>query len=90
MLNSPGTEAPCPKNNRSKEDPPIMITTEMANKALRKMNIEIVLVGGNDIILAIPHLVNRIIADGKIPNYWSLSHIINCYEGKGDTLLRGN
>ena len=62
----------------------------MANKALRKMNIEIILVGGNDIILAITHLVNCIIADDKIPNGCSLSLIINWYEGKGDILLRGN
>ena len=89
-MHSPGRVAPCLKNYRSKEGPPIMITTEMANKALRKMNIEIILVGGNDIILAITHLVNCIIADDKIPNGCSLSLIINWYEGKGDILLRGN
>ena len=49
-----------------------------------------ILVGDDDIILAITHLINCIIADNKIPDDWCLSYIINCYKGKGDALLRGN
>ena len=54
------------------------------------MNVEMILVGGGDIILAITHFINCIIAEHKIPDDWCLSYIINCYEGKGDALLRGN
>ena len=42
------------------------------------LNVEMILVGGNGIILAITHLVNYIVAEGKIPNDWSLLYIINC------------
>ena len=81
--------------------PPIRITNEMVSEALSKMkkgkatgpsglNVEIILAGGDDIILAITHLINCIIADNKIPDDWCLSYIINCYKGKGDALLRGN
>ena len=54
------------------------------------LNVEMNLVGGNDIILAITHLVNWVVAEGKIPNDWSFSYIINCYTGKVDALLRVN
>ena len=53
------------------------------------LNVEMVLVGGNDIILAITHLLNCLVAKGKIPNDWSLLYLINCYKDK-DVLLRGN
>ena len=80
---------------------PVKITAEMGSKALRKMktgkaagpsglNVEMIFVGGNDIILTITHLVNCIVAEGKIPNDWSLPYLINCYKGKGDALLRVN
>ena len=46
--------------------------------------------GGNDIILAITHVINCIITENKITDDWCLSYIINCYKGKGDALLRGN
>ena len=83
------------------QGPAICITNEMVIKALTKMkkgkaagpsglNVEMILVGGNDIILVITHLVNCVVAYGKIPSYWSLSYIISCYKGKGDALLRGN
>ena len=49
-----------------------------------------ILVGDDDIILAITHLINCIIADNKIPDDWCLSYIINCYKGKEDALPRGN
>ena len=49
-----------------------------------------ILVGGDDIILAITHVINCIIAENKIPDDWCLSYIINCYKGKEDALLRGN
>ena len=81
--------------------PPIRITNEMVSEALSKMkkekatgpsglNVEMILAGGDDIILAITHPVNCIVADNKIPDDWCLSYIINCYKGKGDALLRGN
>ena len=83
------------------QGPPIRITTEMVSKALTKMkkgqaadpsglNVEMILAGGNDIIMAITHLVNCIVAEGQIPNHWSLLYIINCSKGKGDVLLSGN
>ena len=49
-----------------------------------------ILAGGDDIIWAITHLINCIIAENKIPDGWCLSYIINFYKGKGDALLRGN
>ena len=54
------------------------------------LNVEMILGGGNDIILAIAHLINCIIAENKIPDNCCLSYIINCYKGKGDALMRGN
>ena len=53
-------------------------------------NAEMILTGGNDIILAITHLLNCIVGEGKITNDWSLSYIVNSYNNKGDALLRGN
>ena len=58
--------------------PLIRITTEMVSKELTKMNkrkavgpfglnVELILAGGNDIILAITHLVNCVVAEGKTP-----------------------
>ena len=55
----------------------------MISKALTKMkkgkaaspsglNVEMILVGGNDIILVVTNLVNCVVAEGKIPNDWSL------------------
>lgn len=52
--------------------------------------VEMILAGGEDIEKAIVHLVNCIVAQGKIPNDWSLSYILNCFKGKGDALERGN
>ena len=54
------------------------------------LNLEMILASGNDIILAIIHLKNNVVAEGKITNNWSLSYIINCYKYKGGVLLRGN
>ena len=54
------------------------------------INVEMILAGGEDINLANTHLVIYVVANGKIPNDWSLSYIINCYKGKGDSLVRGN
>ena len=54
------------------------------------LNVEMIIADGDDIILAITHLINCIIAEKKIPDDWCLSYIINCYKGKGDALLRGN
>ena len=57
------------------QGPPIRITTEMVSKALTKMkkghaagpsglNVEMILAGGNDIIVATTHLVNCVVAEG--------------------------
>ena len=54
------------------------------------LNLEMILASDNDIILAIIHLKNNVVAESKITNNWSLSYIINCYKYKGDVLLRGN
>ena len=80
-------EFPWDSNTLSQEQPfqgpPIKITTEMVNEALSKMkegkatgpsglNVEMILAGGDDIILAITHLINCIIAENKIPDDWCL------------------
>ena len=78
--------APYLRNNF--QGPPIRITIEMISKVLTKMkkgkaaspsglNVEMILVGGNDIILVVTNLVNCVVAEGKIPNDWSLQYIIN-------------
>ena len=83
------------------QGPPIRITTEMVSKAQSKMkkekaagpsglNVEMILMGGNCLTLAITYLVSCLVAECKTPNGWSLSYIINCFKGKGDVLLRGN
>ena len=77
MLSSPGTVTAC----LSFQGQPIKITTEMISDALSKMkkgkatgpfgvNVEMLLAGGHDIILAITHLINCIIAENKIPDDW--------------------
>ena len=41
----------------------------------------------------VPHLTklaNCIIFEEKIPEDWNMSHIINCFKGKGDPLVMGN
>ena len=61
------------------QGPPIRIITKMVSKALMKMkkgktvgpaglNVEMIVVGGTDIILAITYLINCVVAKGKIPN----------------------
>ena len=76
-------------------------TTEMVTKALVEMkkrkgtgtsglNVKMILSGAKDIIIAIVHHVNCVAAEAKFPNDWTLSYIINCYRGKGDTLLKDN
>ena len=98
-------EFPQDSNNLSQEqslqEPPVRITNEMVSEALSKMkkgkatvpsalNVQMILAGGDDIILVITHLINCINADNKIPDDWCLSQIINCCKGKADALLRGN
>ena len=96
MLSSPGTVKPWLKNSHFKDH-----LLGLPREALLKMkkgkatgpsglNVEMILAGGDDIILAITHLINCIIAENKIPDDWCLSYIINCYKGKGDALLRRN
>ena len=60
------------------QGPPIRIITKMVSKALMKMkgktvgpaglNVEMIVVGGTDIILATTYLINWVVAKGKIPN----------------------
>ena len=60
------------------QGPPIRIITKMVSKALMKMkgktvgpaglNVEMIVVGGTDIILATTYLINCVVAKGKIPN----------------------
>ena len=35
-------------------------------------------------------LFNKIVSEGKVPNDWLESIIVNCFKGKGDALERGN
>jgi len=44
------------------------------------------LAGGEDRLFTITHFVNSFVAEGRIPNDWSLSFVINCFKGEGDTL----
>lgn len=45
---------------------------------------------GPEMITSITTLANLIVREGVVPDDWNLSHIINCYKGKGDALERGN
>ena len=98
-------EFPCESSTLSEEQPsqapPIRITTDIVSEALPKMkkgkttgpsglNVKMILAGGDDIILAITHLINCIITENKIHDDWCLTYIFNCYKGKGDALLREN
>ena len=100
MLSSPGRVVPCLKNKHSKVLllglPPRWLAIS-TNEDEEKQGFWAIWFecwnypqGGSDIILAIIHLVNYIVAKGKIPNDWSLLYIINCYKGKGGSLLRGS
>ena len=83
------------------QGPSIKITTDMVSNALSLMKkgkaagpsgitVEMILAGGEVIVYAITHLINCVIAEGRIPHDWSRSYIINCFKGKGDALERAN
>ena len=52
--------------------------------------IEMIKADERETVIAISELVNLIIFEGKIPEDWKDSFIINYYKGKGDATDRGN
>ena len=79
------------------EGPAIKIVIEMVSKSINKMKagkaagpsgiiIEIIKVAGNGIINFITPLFNNTVYEGKVPNDWHLSYIINLVKGKEDAL----
>ena len=93
MLSSPGTVTPCLKNSYFKNHLLGLPLRWLVNHCRRwkkerllgtsGLNVEMILAGGDDIILAIPHLINCIIAENKIPDDWCLSYKVKemrCWE----------
>lgn len=83
------------------QGPPILISEEMVTTAINSMKknkaagpsgiaVEMIRAAGPSVLTMITNLVNLIIQEGKIPEEWNLSFIINYYKGKGDSLERGN
>ena len=81
--------------------PPIFITEEIICKAISQMKkvkatspsgviLEIILASQQHIVPHLTKLANYIVTEGKIPEDWNLSHIINCFKGKGDPLVMVN
>ena len=83
------------------QGPPLYINEDMIYKAISQMKkgkaagpsgavLEMLLVSKQHIIPHLTKLANAIISEGRIPKDWNLSHIINCFKGKGDPLSMGN
>ena len=83
------------------QGPALQITEAMVSSAMSAMKngkaagpsevvIEMVRAAGPAGVSSITALSNQIVFQNKIPDDWNLSHIINCYKGKGDALERGN
>ena len=81
--------------------PPIFITEEIICKAISQMKkvkatspsgvtLEIILASQQHIVPHLIKLANYIVTEGKIPEDWNLSHIINSFKGKGDPLVMVN
>ena len=71
------------------QGPPLYITEDMIYKAISRMKkgkaagpsgvvLEMLLVSKQHIIPHLTKLANAIISEGRIPEDWNLSHIINC------------
>ena len=52
--------------------------------------LEMILASQQHIVAHPEKLANNIVAEGKFPEDWNLSHIIKCFKGKGDPLVMGN
>ena len=83
------------------EGPPPPITDEMVVKALGKMKagkaagpsgivVEMLKSAGSKGIEYLRELIIAVVKNGKIPEDWEMSYILNLYKGKGDALNRGN
>ena len=88
-------------NEPAVHNPPIFISEEMTYQVISQMKkgkatgpsgvvLEMILASQGHILLDLTKLANNIVAKGKIPEDWNLSHIINCFKGKGDPLIMGN
>ena len=92
--------------NSLPDAPPVIgpappITDDMVIKALKKMKsgkasspsgiiVEMLKAAGKKGIDFLRELTTSVIMNGKIPEDWELSFILNLYKGKGDALDRGN
>ena len=88
------------------EAPPIsgafpQITDQMVIKALGKMKcgkaagpsgiiVDMLKAAGNDGIVFLRELIISVMMNGKIPEDWEMSYILNLYKGKGDALETGS
>ena len=81
--------------------PPPPITNEMVIKALGKMSsgkaagpsgivVEMIKAAGKKGIDFLRELTISVVVNGKIPEDWEMSFILNLFKGKGDALDRGN
>ena len=81
--------------------PPPPITNDMVSKALSRIKsgkaagpsgivIEMLKAAGLSGIEFLRELTISIVRNGRIPQDWELSYILNLYKGKGDALTRGN
>ena len=81
--------------------PPPPITDKMVIKALGKMKcgkaagpsgiiVEMLKAAGKNGIVFLRELITSVMINGKIPEDWEMSFILNLYKGKGDALDRGN
>ena len=52
--------------------------------------LEVILASQRHIVPHLTKLANNIVAEGKNPGYWNLSHIINRFKGQGYPLVMGN
>ena len=88
-------------NELAVHGPPILITKDMICKAISQMKkgkaagpsgvvLEMIISSKEHIAPHLTKLANCIIFKEKIPEDWNMSHIINCFKGKGDPLVMGN
>ena len=88
-------------NEPALHDPPVFTTEGMICKAISQTKkgkatgpsgvaLEIILASQQHIPPHLTKLANNIVTEGKIPNDWNLSYIINCFKGNDDPLVTGN
>ena len=88
-------------NEPAIHDPPIFITEEMIYKAISQMKkgkafgpsgvvVEMILALQQHIVQHLVKLANNTVTEQKIPADWNLSHIINYFKEKSDSLVMGN